>query len=106
MGTPVSFDFQISGGETQDSATAVVAAGEICRVRFTQFEGSVSVLVGITRNAVTSLHPVSTRAGFDLDEADDQRGFVPIALPGDTVFVRAVMNGDSASRATGILETL
>ena len=103
----VTFDFTPSGGDTQTSAALTLSAGEAARVRFTSFDGAAEAWVQITRNGVTSKAPIY-RAGQPNDtlEQDDAAVFVAPATNGDTVALVARMNGSSASRVAGILETI
>jgi hypothetical protein len=91
------------GAEAQNSSTLTLAAGEIVRVRFTQIDGSARAYLGVTRNTVTTYSPI-----FDsrTEGPDEEQDYIGAALEGDVVFVRIVLQGDSTSRAVGILETI
>lgn len=83
-----SQSFDLSTGEESD--TIVLAANEVSRVRFEEFDSRADVRLEITRNSVTTEHTISDRRSRDWDEHEDRQGFIGLAVGGDTVRVKCV----------------
>ena len=96
-----SQEFSLTG-TNQDSGTVLIGSGEIGRIRFSAFPSKTTVLLGITRNSVTTYAPVSSMAEHGDYEMNNRAVFMDCAMPGDTIFVRATTG--AGETVTGIVE--
>lgn len=82
--------------DPQTTTSITLAAGEAARVRFTTFEGSATVSLGITRNSVTSYLPITS----------EDLVYYGAAISGDAVFVKVELNNSADANVAGILESV
>lgn len=89
MGIALNF----AGGDKAESATLTIGAGQLPRVRWTQFVGSAKCQFKIVAGGVTSL--------VDITDKQQELG---LAFSGDVVSVVYDGQGNAKSVAAGVLE--
>lgn len=88
-------DLNFNGGGTGESATITVSAGQLVRVRWTNFGGSAACRFKTVSGGVTSYQTIT-----------DKEIAVAVAFAGDVISVVYDGQGNPASVAQGVFEVV